>query len=872
MTLTSGSRLGPYEITAAIGAGGMGEVYKARDTRLGRTVAIKVLPAGAARDPERRRRFEQEARVVAALIHPHICTLFDVGREGETDYLVMEFVEGQALAERLKKGPLPLEQALEYATQIAQALVAAHKEGIIHRDLKPGNVMVTRSGAKLLDFGLAKLELGGWMAEGTGSAIPTREADTEKGTILGTLAYMSPEQLEGGKVDARSDLFSFGALVYEMLTGKRPFEAASRASVITAIMSATPAPLSTLVPLTPPALDRLVTKCLAKDPDRRWQSAADLADELAWISTGSGSLPSMGVPASAPVRARRLWLWVAAAATLVLAAGAGTLWWSLRERAAVPPAEARHTQVTFGGDIVRAALAPDGRALAYATGEEGIDVRLKVRDVTGDRAAEVWSGKSISSLGWTADGTQLRLLGRTQDAGAGSWMLVSRFGGASRRLGEAIPSVISAFSPDGSQLCWRSGHEFVFPGTGSPPARVVVTDQRSLIGITENGRNDEAAVIGIADTGLAAIWLVKAGDKQARRVYTGKEGETPSSVAWSPTDRALYYQRIRNGVGELTRLELSAAGSTSPEVLLSGLPVVRQCVVSADGSRLFHVRTTTAANLWRLDLAQPVVKPSPLTQGTADLESPHLSPDGKWISVTRGTDLLRLPAGGGEFSPLATGMNGSWSPDGRRFAYASPEGKDARVWVGDADGQRATEVQGAELSANRFVQWFPDGRIGWQIRDVTNYNLRALNSGKEELLLTENPKRIFLFMPRFSPRGDQVAVYINFRMPTKKEPAGLWLLSWPGRVLRLLAPGIWPIGWSADGRSIYGHRMRGREVVKVDAENGRTETVVTFEIGRLDWLPCDMTPDRRAMVCSVQDQRTDAWIVDNFDPHVKAKR
>jgi TolB-like protein len=288
MPLPAGTRLGPYEILAAIGAGGMGEVYKAKDTRLGRTVAIKVLPAGVAADPDRRRRFEQEARAVSALNHPHICVLHDIGCQDGIDYLVMEHLTGETLAERLQKGPLPLEQALSVATEIADALAAAHKHGIIHRDLKPANAMLTETGVKLLDFGLAKLKPGPDDAGAGLSSLMTEAPLTGDHQLMGTVPYMAPEQLEGKAVDARSDVFALGCVLYEMLTGRRAFQGESQASVIAAIMTSEPAPLSSLQPLTPPALERVVRKCLARAPGGRWDSAHDVADELRRITRTSG--------------------------------------------------------------------------------------------------------------------------------------------------------------------------------------------------------------------------------------------------------------------------------------------------------------------------------------------------------------------------------------------------------------------------------------------------------------------------------------------------------------------------------------------------------------------------------------------------------
>ena len=305
MPLTAGTKLGPYEIRNQIGAGGMGEVYRATDTRLGRTVAIKVLHEHLAERADVRERFEREAKAVSSLNHPHICTLHDVGEQDGTHFLVMEYVEGATLQQRLEKGRLPLDQALEYAIQIADALDKAHRQGVVHRDLKPGNIMVTKAGVKLLDFGLAKLK-GDASAMSPMSQMPTQGTAplTAEGTILGTLQYMAPEQLEGKHADACTDIFAFGAVVYEMVTGKKAFEGESQASLIAAILGSQPTPMSTLQPMSPPALDRVVRKCLVKDPEDRWHSAHDLTDELKWIvderllkrDTDSGRVQELAAP------------------------------------------------------------------------------------------------------------------------------------------------------------------------------------------------------------------------------------------------------------------------------------------------------------------------------------------------------------------------------------------------------------------------------------------------------------------------------------------------------------------------------------------------------------------------------------------------
>jgi Serine/threonine protein kinase len=278
VTLTAGSRLGPYEILSAIGAGGMGEVYRARDTRLERTVAVKVLPEHLTSNEELRQRFEREAKTISQLSHPHICALYDVGREGDRDFLVMEYLEGETLAARLDKGALPAEQLLRYGIEIADALDKAHRQGIVHRDLKPGNVMLTKSGVKLLDFGLAKFQAAAREKSLSGASRLATQAQastplTERGTVLGTFQYMAPEQLEGGEADARSDIFAFGAVLYEMATGRKAFSGKSQASLAGSILRDDPPSVNEIAPMTPPALNRVIKTCLAKDPEDRFQTA-----------------------------------------------------------------------------------------------------------------------------------------------------------------------------------------------------------------------------------------------------------------------------------------------------------------------------------------------------------------------------------------------------------------------------------------------------------------------------------------------------------------------------------------------------------------------------------------------------------------------
>ncbi|HEX7706890.1 MAG TPA: protein kinase [Thermoanaerobaculia bacterium] len=408
MEIRSGTRLGPYEVVAPAGAGGMGEVWRAKDTRLEREIAIKVLPAEFAANALLQARFDREAKTISSLNHPHICTLHDVGQESGLQFLVMELIEGETLADRLTKGRLPMDQVLRIGGQVAAALDAAHRKGIVHRDLKPGNVMLTRSGAKLLDFGLARSGAAfSGVAAGDLSATAARPL-TQEGTILGTFQYMAPEQLEGQEADARTDIFAFGALLYEMATGQRAFDGKTRTSLIASIVSGTPRPVSELVPMTPPAFEHVVRRCLEKDPDDRWQSAHDIAEQLRWIAEAGSQA---GVPA--PVIRRRLTrdrlLMAGLAAALAVIA---VLAMRDLRRTAEPASAYRLTIPAMTSEYRRAGVAivsPDGSAVAFTAMDSEFRTRIWVRRLDSFEAKPL-EGTGAATFCWSPDGQSIAFL------------------------------------------------------------------------------------------------------------------------------------------------------------------------------------------------------------------------------------------------------------------------------------------------------------------------------------------------------------------------------------------------------------------------------------------------------------------------------
>lgn len=470
-------RLGRYEIVAPLGAGGMGEVYRARDIELDRIVAVKVLPSHIANHSESRLRFEREARAISALNHPHICTLHDVGREGEIAYFVMELVDGESLAARLARGKVPLEQALTIGAQIAAALSAAHRRGIVHRDLKPANVMLTRTGVKLLDFGIARLGASpGPHSDAT--AAPTIAGDmTAQGTIMGTLQYMAPEQLEGLPADDRADIFALGCILYELVSGRRAFSGTSQASIITAIMSSEPPPLPTIEPIAPAPLERLVRKCLAKSRDDRWQNAADLETALCWLEE-DGWEGESGGPTEDGRAARHRWLWPAVGLAALALAITAFMFSSRRSTIAPPPARLSIPLFAALPDTSllsqQMALSPDGRHLAFVASQDGKS-SLWLRALNGDKPVALADTAGASAPFWSPDSSSIAFFS------SGKLLRIAREGGDVQTICSTSPGAIEhgAWGHDGTivfdEINGKPGL-FRVPASGGEPTLIPGTD------------------------------------------------------------------------------------------------------------------------------------------------------------------------------------------------------------------------------------------------------------------------------------------------------------------------------------------------------------------------------------------------------------
>jgi eukaryotic-like serine/threonine-protein kinase len=785
MALSSGTKLGPYEIVAPLGAGGMGEVYRARDTRLDRTVAVKILPAPLSSNPEARQRFEREARAISSLNHPNICALYDIGNHDGIDYLVMEFLDGQTLADRLTKGPLPLNQVLKYGIEICEGLEKAHKTGVIHRDLKPGNVMLTKTGAKLMDFGLAKaIPATPLPASGLTVTMSSPSVDqplTARGTLLGTFQYMSPEQLEGQDADARSDIFALGAVVYEMAAGKPAFRGKTQASIVAAILASEPPPISTLQPMSPPALEQAVKVCLAKDPDERFQSAHDVKLQLKWIAEGGSQA---GVPASvvAGYRGRDRVAWMMAAVLLALSTALTVAYFRrpieeerLLRSYILPPEKTKF--VTTGLQSGPPMVSPDGQRMAFSaadsSGKPMLWVRpldsLSAKPLTGTEGASFpfWSpdsrylgffaGEKLKKV--DASGGPVQTLCDAPNGRGGSWsrdgiivftptpsaplLRISEAGGAATpatKLGESRFGESHRwpyFLPDGRHFLYLSrsialgGEQNIYAGTLDSSERKLILQAESNVAYSPPGYlvfwrdgNLMAQRFDAKRLELAGDVLPIAEDVQ----YIWDRSEASFSIS---QNGVLAYRAGAGGMPRLVWYDRSGKqlGSVGDPDFLWGPRL------SPDGQRLavsaYALRSHTP-DIWVYELSRNV-----RTRFTFDSGGcPLWSPDGSRIvlcSARKGqSDLYIKSASGAGDEELLLSGNGdkvprSFSPDGRFIAYEQrdPKGKPAtEIWVLPLFGDRKPfpfrQTQFDELGP----QFSPDGRwMAYQSNESGRYEV-----------------------------------------------------------------------------------------------------------------------------------------------------
>jgi hypothetical protein len=721
MPLAPGTRFGPYAITAPLGAGGMGEVYRARDTRLERDVAIKVLPEGRAGDEQLRARFDREAKSISALNHANICTLFDVGHQDGLLFLVMELIEGESLADRIAKGALPPDQVLRAGAQIADALDHAHRQGIVHRDLKPGNVMLTKSGAKLLDFGLARTaaEAQAPVSTQAMTSFPTQVKPlTQEGTILGTFQYMAPEQLEGQEADARTDIFALGALLYEMATGRRAFEGKSRTSLIAAIVSSQPAPISAVAPMTPPALDHVVRRCLEKEPEDRWHSAHDVAVQLRWIGE-AGSQAGVAGPLTLRRKSRERIAWILAAAMTVAAVAAVTL---RRDngpsgqegsgvvRSVLPIASGQLQYDTFH----TLAISPDGKTVAWVESEGGI-WRINLRRLEEVDAHTLPGTENAQQLFFSPDSKWLGFFA------GGKLKKISLGGGAPVTVARAVLPRGASWCADDSILFapfFYGGIERVGASGGNP--EVLTTPDRAHGEVAHRwpsvlpGGKAFLYTIGLGSTWDEARIAVRSiGSKESRiLVQGGYDGRyLPTGHLVYARGTSLYAVRF-----DLETLQISGDPVQVLEGVAHGDAGAAEFSISNDGLLIHRPAGSLAGEVGALALVDRAGRAltfhDPVPAGRS-MKRPALSGSGDNLVGIIDFELWAFDLGRGTSTRLTSGTrsaDGVWSPDGSRIAFSEERNSPWNPYLRRSDG---SEPEGLLMKSDTSLQptsWSPDGR------------------------------------------------------------------------------------------------------------------------------------------------------------------
>ena len=837
MSLAPGARLGAYEVLRLIGAGGMGEVYQARDTRLDRVVAIKVLSEKMASDDGRRQRFDREARAVAALNHPHICSLHDVGEHDYVDYLVMEYVDGQTLADRLVRGALPIGDVWRYATELADALDHAHRRGLVHRDLKPGNVMLTSAGAKLLDFGLSKLQ-----STPDLTAMSTIASDdaplTAPGAVLGTYPYMSPEQLEGRDTDARSDIFAFGAIVYEMVTGRRAFQGATPASVIGAILHTDPLPMSEVQPLAPPGLDRIVTRCLAKNPDDRWQTARDVVLELKWNATHD-------VPTVADRKRQRRVGLVAALSLAVVAAAASTIAYFTRTRVEspvvrltfTPPAGLTLAEVRQGGPVT---ISPDGSRVVYvASGTDG-QQRLHVQRLDSVMAQALAGTDGASYPFWSPDSGSIGFFAN------GRLKRIEAAGGPPQALCDAV-------LPRGGT--WNRAGVIVFAaGAGAELYQVpAASGKPTLLTFARPNREshwpmflpDDRHFLYFGRRTRTGVYVASLDQSEPTKLL-----EEGLYVGAAPASEG-YLMICKGGAMgctlaarrfDLDRLELTG----EPMPLAERVPFYpargrADFSVSGNGRLVYGAFAPELTELvWFDRTGNPIAN----VPGATGYQKPALSPDEKTIgahkvdSETQSQDVWLIDSARGVTSKLTTnpGLDnmGLWSPDGRRIMYGSTrEGQGTNAYLKDVEG-KDTETA-----------LFDTGER--ELQQHTDWTDKAMVYGR---LDAKNQWDLWTTPGTLAPGGKAGSPSLYLRSPFNEHegtlsPDGRWMAyssdqsgRWEVYVAAFPTHGPRATPVSTDGGRWPRWRRNGRELFYVSADRRlmsvtvRTGAVFTADVPR----------------------------------------
>jgi len=836
-----------YEILKKLGQGGMGEVFLARDVSLERNVALKFLFPRAAADLSANERFHAEAKAAAALYHPNIITVHDIGELDHRPYIAMEYIRGHPLRREMEKGRLPLERILKIMREICDGLQKSHEAGIVHHDIKPENIMIDEHGhVRILDFGLASCK---------DSLTFSSNAES-----FGSIAYMSPERCERDEIDERSDIWSLGVLLYEMLTERLPFEGDSEVEIFYSVINEKPKPISDFRHGLTDDIQKLIEKLLAPQKAQRLATVSQLSAELERICVQIAS------PKSSQKRAL-IAATVAGAALIAI-----VVWIAFSgSRADAPPI--KHSQLTFDGTAAKPVVSASGERFAYVKGKIG-NQQIWSSSLEESSSLLLQSGiKYAASIDWLPDSNKVSMTGRiSHDYRPSTYIFTNQ-----DQSREFNSTYFSSWSPDGAYIAQANGNWKGIHISKSIDGQVVCyldinKDFHYLNSLIWSPDGEHLLFHTVGDSKYT-IWTAKIDDSAVDALVS--EFYEISSPKWSADGRAIYYFRKVGQTRQLVKLDVKKHGhaASKPQLLLAGLEAGAEFDISSTNKQLFYSREKIYANLWNMSIADSSAgDPVRMTDGTFYDGSPSISPDGQSVAFNRiageKSQIYLLSVSGGPLRQVtpskAIDRNPVWSPDGKEIAFASESENGCHVWVAHAETGSAQPLLESTLSSQSLdLTWAPGSMILYHRPGHRNYYFCNVDTRPQKPLLPKENEG-WVFTPRYSPDGQHVA--INRSMQFETKDSGLWIVSMQDSSIMLSTRGeIFPLAWSSDGQFIYAlsRRKDNFDIVRVSKEGGELQPIVQLPDGAVD---VSLDPAAQFIIYSVQHEQSDIWVMENFDP------
>ncbi len=862
-----------YEIIEELGKGGMGKVYRAEDTKIKQEIAIKFIRQEISSDKRTIQRFSNELKSARMISHRNVVPMFHLGEEDGVHYITMEYVAGQNLKGLIRQsGRLALGTAITLAEQVCEGLTEAHKMGVVHRDLKPSNIMVDIEGnAHIMDFGLARSL--------------NDEGITRRGAIIGTPHYMSPEQVEGDDIDQRSDIYSLGVVLYEMLTGRAPFEGDTVLSIALKHKTEVPTEPKELNTQVPEDLNRVIMRCLEKKKEKRYQTADELRLEL---MQREKEIPKRGKvifpkkPFSEKLRFKKFL--IPASIFLVITVMIMISVFLITNPTSRKQILPSHRQLTFTGDAWYPAISPDGKYIAYISGRYE-DSKIVVQDIISGQAIEILPVEFCRYLRWLPDGSELSFSANTNDYGRG-FFVISPLGGTPRRLSDFNGSF--AWSPDGSQYAWIGEKQMhITSKSNGKTTSISLNLSESVLWIADIDWSPKGSFM-LFLTGdkeeKVAIWTISIEGSKKQKIV--EENSLITSPRWSPNGEAILYLKQTDLAYQGWEIPISLSTgepSNAPLPFLPGIQAGEILSISKNGKGFLHTRVNVISSLWLASIEgieiNRTVKTRQLTTGTSIHGYPSISPDGNFISFSRGgaveANIYILPIEGGSPRQI-TYLHSSnecpvWSPDGKEIAFGSNEGGTSNIWKVNVEGGAPYQFANTKIDLYLFnLAWSPGTNILYL--DQSNRNFHVLNpvTGEKSPLIKDDWGGTMIFS-RYSPDGKKVALW-----GWKSSSTGLFVASLENSSMTLIKEGdFYPIGWSSDGKWIYVSEDTTAkiEILMISVESNRVKTIMSLafdpEIGIPSLPSVQMTPDGKHFVFQVRKKYSDVWIAENFDPDIK---